>query len=113
MRTFPLASLWSVDGLRPLLHPASVFNHPRDVANNPELSIDEKARYAGPGRLLLARRNRSFACVFPLVGKDPSTSTKSLMRFAAWRADRSPSGSACFGANILAAIRPRMASWAA
>jgi hypothetical protein len=43
MRNITLAPVWSADrDLHALLHPASVFDHPRDVVNDPDLTIEEK-----------------------------------------------------------------------
>jgi hypothetical protein len=42
---FPLAPMWSVvtdPDLNALLHPASAFDHPRDVVNDPDLTTEEK-----------------------------------------------------------------------
>jgi hypothetical protein len=45
MRNFPLAPMWSAvtdpDSIA-LLHPASAFDHPRDVVNDPDLTTEEK-----------------------------------------------------------------------
>jgi hypothetical protein len=45
MRDIPLGPLWSDVAdpeLGSLLHPASAFDHPRDVVNDPDLTIEEK-----------------------------------------------------------------------
>jgi hypothetical protein len=42
---FPLAPMWSAvtdPDLNALLHPASAFDHPRDVVNDPDLTTEEK-----------------------------------------------------------------------
>ena len=41
-----------------LIHPGTVFNHPRDVVSHPTLTLAEKAPFSPPGlqmRLLLLR----------------------------------------------------------
>jgi hypothetical protein len=45
MRNIQLAPMWSAmtdPDLNALLHPASAFDHPRDVVNDPDLTIGEK-----------------------------------------------------------------------
>ena len=45
MRHIPLAPLWSEFSdpeLDTLLHPASAFDHPRDVVRDPDLTLEEK-----------------------------------------------------------------------
>jgi hypothetical protein len=45
MRHIPLAPLWSEFSdpeLDTLLHPASAFDHPRDVVRHPDLTVEQK-----------------------------------------------------------------------
>ena len=45
MRNVPLGPMWSAvtdPELNVLLHPASAFDHPRDVVNDPDLTTEEK-----------------------------------------------------------------------
>jgi hypothetical protein len=45
MRHIPFAPLWSDFSdpeLNTLLHPASAFDHPRDVVRDPDLTLEEK-----------------------------------------------------------------------
>jgi hypothetical protein len=45
MRNIPLGPLWSEVAdpeLESLLHPASAFDHPRDVVNDTDLTVEEK-----------------------------------------------------------------------
>jgi hypothetical protein len=45
MRNIPFAPMWSDvtdPDLNVLLHPASAFEHPRDVVNDPDLTTEEK-----------------------------------------------------------------------
>lgn len=45
MRNIPLAPMWSAvtdPHSIVLLHPASAFDHPRDVVNDPDLTTEEK-----------------------------------------------------------------------
>jgi phage gpG-like protein len=111
MRNILLAPMWSAvsdPDLNALLHPASAFDHPREVVNDPDLTTEEK-------RAILS----SWASDACSVESQPamrsrrapsirSALTRSWMRFAASIADRSRNGSACFGANVPAATRTRM-----
>jgi hypothetical protein len=94
MRTIvraPMSAVTDPD-LNALLHPASAFDHPRDVVNDPDLTTEEKRA------ILSSRQAQSI----------PSALTRSWMRFAASIVGRSRNGSACFGANVPAATRSRM-----
>jgi hypothetical protein len=65
MRNIPLAPMWSAvtdPDLNALLHPASAFDHPRDVVNDPDLTIEEK-------RAILS----SWACDGCSVESQPAT----------------------------------------
>ena len=45
MRNMPFGALWSEmndPDLESLLHPGSAFDHPRDVVNDPDLTLGEK-----------------------------------------------------------------------
>ena len=111
MRNIPLAPMWSAvtdPHSIALLHPASAFDHPRDVVNDPDLTTEEKHAILSSWASDACSSNRSLPCGSRRARRIRSALTRSWMRFAASIAARFQNGSACFGANPQAATRTRM-----
>ena len=66
-----------------LLHPASIFDHPRDVLNDPDLTIQEKRAILSSWASELARSRRCRRCVSRPEPNDPLPSMRSWTRCAA------------------------------